>query len=42
MIGKNLTNKTKASFRNALQSFGSVGALAERDRSIAARLSFGY
>lgn len=39
VIGKNLTDKTTASFRNSLQNFGSVFALVERGRSVAIQLS---
>lgn len=39
IIGKNLTDKTTASFRNSLQNFGSVFALAERGRSAAVQFS---
>lgn len=39
LIGKNLTDKTTAGFRNSLQNFGSVFALVERGRSVALQLS---
>ncbi|MGE4305128.1 MAG: TonB-dependent receptor, partial [Novosphingobium sp.] len=39
VIGKNLTDKTTASFRNALQNFGSVFTLVDRGRSVAVQFS---
>ena len=39
VIGKNLTDKTTASFRNGLQNFGSVFALADRPASVALQFS---
>lgn len=39
LIGKNLADKTTASFRNALQNFGSVFALVDRGRSVAVQFS---